>query len=260
VQILALKLILTPLLTGVATWAGRKYGHNISGLLIGLPLNAGPIALFLVLQHGKDFSQASAKGMLFGAVSLALYASVYALLSKRYHFIICGFAGLAVYLAATLFFNLFNLSLLATFVLDIASLLLILKVFPKATGDKFEVIPPRWDIPLRVVLATLFIILLTYISEDLGPNLSGLLSTFPVFGLIFATTTHHLYGYNACRGLLKAVVISLISSSVFFVLIACYIKSLGIFYTFTLSTILCLVVQGLIFSRKKILKKLRIAS
>ena len=242
-QILALKLILTPLLTGAATWAGRKYGHNVSGLLIGLPLNAGPIALFLALQHGDVFASESAKGIIFGAVSLAIYSAVYASLSKKYGLVACVTVGWIAYLAATAFLNLFDFGLLTTFLLTLVALAVILVLFPGYKHGITDIVPPKWDIPLRVVLATLFIIGLTYISGNLGPRLSGLLSTFPIFGTIFATTTHYLYGSDACIRLLRGVIISLFSFTAFFVIIAEYIQSLSVVYTFFFATAICLLLQ-----------------
>jgi uncharacterized membrane protein (GlpM family) len=156
-------------------------------------------------------------------------------------------------LAATFFFNLFDLGLWTTFLITIVVLILLAKAFPAIKKQNLDILPPKWDIPLRIVLATFFIVGLTYLSDNIGPNLSGLLSTFPIFSTIFATTTHYLYGYNAARGLLKAVIISLMSSCVFFVIIALYIKPLSITHTFLLATIVCLVVQSLVFFRGKLM-------
>jgi hypothetical protein len=256
VHVLALKLFLTPLLTGIATWAGRKYGHSISGILIGLPLNAGPIALFLALDHGNNFASLSAKGIVFGAVSLAFYATVYAALSKRFSWFISALTGWVAYLGATFFLRQFDFTLLSTFILTVFALLAFLVFFPKYLDEDIEIVPPRWDIPLRIVVATLFIIGLTYISANLGPKLSGLLSTFPIFGTIFAVTTHHLYGSNACIKLLKGVIVSLFSFSVFFVVISHYLQTSTIGQTFILATLVCLVVQLLImYLGKKIKNK-----
>ena len=253
-QVLALKLFLTPLLTGAATWAGRKYGHSISGILIGLPLNAGPIALFLALDHGNTFASLSAKGIVFGAVSLACYSTVYAALSRRFSWAISALTGWMVYLSATFFLRQFDFSLLSTFILTILALLAFLVFFPKYQDEDLEIVPPRWDIPLRIVLATLFIIGLTYVSASLGPKLSGLLSTFPIFGTIFAVTTHHLYGSNACIKLLKGVIVSLFSFSVFFVVISHYLQTLTIGYTFIIATLVCLIIQLLIMYLVKKIK------
>jgi hypothetical protein len=256
VHILALKLFLTPLLTGVATWAGRKYGHSISGILIGLPLNAGPIALFLALDHGNTFASLSAKGIVFGAVSLAFYSVVYAALSKRFSWFISALTGWVAYLGATFFLRQFDFTLLPTFILTVSALLAFLVFFPKYRDEDLEIVPPSWDIPLRIITATLFIIGLTYISANLGPKLSGLLSTFPIFGTIFAVTTHHLYGSNACIKLLRGVIVSLFSFCVFFVIISHYLQTSTIGYTFLLATIVCLIVQLLVmYLGKKIKNK-----
>lgn len=256
-QILALKLILTPFLTGLATWAGRKYGHSVSGLLIGLPLNAGPIALFLALENGAQFAATSSKGILLGAVSLSLYSIVYASLSKRSHWVLCVIAGWITYLAATFALLEISFSLPAAFVFTLLSLLTLLWVFPKMVDDHQSIIPPKWDIPLRIVLATLFIIGLTYISERLGPKLSGLLGTFPIFGTIFATTTHYLYGYNACRRLMRSVIKSLISLIAFSVVLAEYLPSQGIGPSFFWAIVACLITQAVVLFVGRKIDKLR---
>ncbi|HEY0055700.1 MAG TPA: hypothetical protein VGB63_10115 [Pedobacter sp.] len=252
-QVLALKLILTPLITGLAAWAGRRYGHTVSGLLIGLPLNAGPIALFLALEHGNHFASISAKGILLGAISLGLFSTVYAALSGKYHWVICVAGGWLAYLAATFLLNQFSFSIFGAFALTIISLAGLLAFFPAYKVENLKIFPPRWDIPLRMIMATLFILALTYVSGDLGPNLSGLLSTFPIFGTIFSTSTHYFYGSDACRRLLKGVILSLFSLSVFFVFISVYIECLGIGYTFLFASLICLILQaGLLSLRRKL--------
>lgn len=256
-QLLILKLLLTPILTGGATWAGRKYGHNVSGLLIGLPLNAGPIALFLAMQHGDAFASQSSKGIIFGTVSLALYSAVYAALSKKYNLLICIAAGWTTYLSATLILNQFDFSLLTTFLSSIVLLGIILALFPSYKQLPVSINAPAWDIPLRIILATLFVIGLTYVSQNLGPQLSGLLTPFPIFGTIFATTTHYLYGSDACTRLLRSVVLSMFSFTVFFVVIAGWIQSLSTVETFIWATVSCLLVQGMVVYADGIFEMLR---
>lgn len=247
------------MLTGAATWAGRKYGHNVSGLLIGLPLNAGPIAFFLALQHGDVFAAESAKGVLFGVVSFASYATAYAMLSRKFNVWTCVIAGWVIYLLGTYLLNQISFSLLVTFLLTMLALAMLLIIFPKFKEESTTVKPPKWDIPLRIILATLFIIGLTYISGRLGPQLSGLLTTFPIFGTIFAATTHYLYGSNACIRLLRNAVLSMLSFAVFFLIIALYIRSLGVLQAFVLATVLCLLVQFLVLMlSRRLAKKKRV--
>ena len=48
-EILALKLVLTPVLIGGAGLAGRRWGQGIGGWLVGLPFTAAPVAFFPAL-------------------------------------------------------------------------------------------------------------------------------------------------------------------------------------------------------------------
>ncbi len=239
----------------MATWAGRKYGHSVTGLLIGLPLNAGPIALFLALEQGTAFASVSSKGILLGAVSLSMFSFVYSMLSKKFHWLFCVVAGWITYLSATFFLVQFDWSLLQTFLVTVASLGILLLIFPKFTEGHLAIVPPAWDIPLRIIMATLFIIALTYVSSELGPRLSGLLGTFPIFGTIFAVTTHYLYGADACIRLMRSVVISLFSFSVFFAVLAFSLQPLQIGYSFLLATACCISSQIIVLYIGRMLKK-----
>src|ERR1700682_6369024 len=80
---LVLKLILTPLLLGGVTLAGRRWGPTVSGWLVGLPLTSGPVALFLALEQGTTFAAQAAQSTLLGLVSLAVFCLAYSWLALR---------------------------------------------------------------------------------------------------------------------------------------------------------------------------------
>ena len=65
-NILLLKLILTPLLIGSVSLAGRRWGPTVGGLLVALPLTSGPILFFLALERGAPFTVNTALGTLEG--------------------------------------------------------------------------------------------------------------------------------------------------------------------------------------------------
>ncbi len=48
-NLLLLKLVLSPLLLLMATLAVRRWGAAVGGLLVGLPLTSGPVSIFLAL-------------------------------------------------------------------------------------------------------------------------------------------------------------------------------------------------------------------
>src|SRR6266850_3800757 len=100
---LALKVVLTPTLIGLASLTGRKWGAAVSGWLVGLPLTSAPIALFLALEQGTTFASRAAHGILFGLVSLALFCLTYSWLAFRLSWLLTMLASWVAFFAATFF-------------------------------------------------------------------------------------------------------------------------------------------------------------
>src|SRR6185503_4279626 len=53
---------------------------------------------------------------------------------------------------------------------------------------------PRWDIPARMVITTVLVVLLTKAALVLGPRVSGVLATFPLYAAIMTLFAHRLQG------------------------------------------------------------------
>ena len=82
-MLLLLKLTLAPLLVAMATLATRRWGPNVGGILIGLPLSTAPIFLFLAIDQGLDFAERATIGILLGLVGLVAFAMIYVITSRR---------------------------------------------------------------------------------------------------------------------------------------------------------------------------------
>jgi divalent metal cation (Fe/Co/Zn/Cd) transporter len=82
-QNLAVKLVVTPLLIGAASLAGRRWGDQLGGWLVALPLTSGPVAFFLATDHGVDFAATAAVAMLAGTISQVAFALAYRRLARR---------------------------------------------------------------------------------------------------------------------------------------------------------------------------------
>ncbi|HKD45027.1 MAG TPA: hypothetical protein VKD24_05170, partial [Candidatus Angelobacter sp.] len=80
---LLFKIILAPVLIALVSLAGRRWGPSVSGWLLGLPLNSGPILLFLLLEQGARFASDAARASLLGTLAWAAFCVVYALCSMR---------------------------------------------------------------------------------------------------------------------------------------------------------------------------------
>jgi hypothetical protein len=69
VAVIALKLTLTPAVIAGATLAARRFGPSVGGWLIGLPMTAGPVLLFLAPEHGARFADHVAVGLVAGVAT-----------------------------------------------------------------------------------------------------------------------------------------------------------------------------------------------
>lgn len=63
---LALKITLTPLLIAAASFAQRRWGGAVGGLIAGLPLTSAPVSVFLALEHGPAFAAHAATATMLG--------------------------------------------------------------------------------------------------------------------------------------------------------------------------------------------------
>ena len=70
-HLLIIKLILTPLLMWLVSYASRKWGTAFGGLLSGLPLTSGPVSIYLMIEQGRGFAAESAVSSL-GSVLVSI--------------------------------------------------------------------------------------------------------------------------------------------------------------------------------------------
>jgi hypothetical protein len=103
--LLLVKLTLAPLLVVGSSLAGRRWGHEVSGLLVALPLVAGPILLITTLQHGAHFGAGVATASLLGLVALGLFAVVFARTSQRRGWLVALLVGWLAFLLVALAFS-----------------------------------------------------------------------------------------------------------------------------------------------------------
>jgi hypothetical protein len=244
-MILVLKLLLTPILIAVATLAGRRWGPAFSGWFIGFPLTSAPVSFILALQHGPAFAAQSAVGILAGMVSVCIFCASYILISRKKNGWISASGGILAFLVSTAIWNLFSLSLLPTFAILIALIALLIWVIPQQAVSSKAITAPRWDLPARMILAMLFVVLLTSSASALGPQLSGLFAPFPLFAVILATFTHRQQGAGPARALLRGVILGGFAFSSFFLVAGEFLTRLPIGWTYSCASAAALLVNGL---------------
>lgn len=241
------KLLATPLLIGLATLAGRRWGAVVNGLVVGLPLTTGPISFILANQYGPEFAARAAIGNLAGQVSMCMFCLAYSLLAQRRSWPISATLAVAAFLASTLALNRVAWQLMPAFSVLIGVIALVSGIIPQRAVARRAAAPPKWDLPARIGLATAFVIVLTTFANLLGPQLSGLISTFPIFGVIFAAFTHSQQGVQAASNLLRGVVLGSVSYAFFFLVIGVCLVPLGIPGTYALALGAACVVSGVAY-------------
>jgi hypothetical protein len=246
VDSLALKLVLTPMLVGTASLAGRRWGPAVSGWLVGLPLTSAPIAFFLALNHGVAFAAAVAVGTLSGTISQAAFCVTYGWLAWRWGWLRTVSASCLAFVVSTVVLQSLTLPPVPLFLTVVAALVVALRLMPERTETSATMVGPlpRWDIPTRMVVATVFVLLLTGVAPILGPRLTGLLAPFPLYAAVLTVFAHHLQGAAPAAQVLRGLLLGLFAFAGFFLMLAALIERLGIIPAFATAIAVALVLQA----------------
>ena len=233
---LLLKLVVTPALIGAATLAGRRWGPAVGGWVVGLPFTSGPVALFLALDHGSGFAAGASVGMLAGTISQAAFSLAYGWSAARGPWAASGLGCLA-FAAFTVALDRLAPSLVPALVATAAAVALAIRLLPEGRATVAEAGPPaRWDMPLRMATATVFVVGLTAAAPVLGPRLSGLLSPFPLFGLTLTLFAHRQEGPQGAVAVLRGLLHGLFAPAVFFCVLGALLLPAGIPVAFAAAT------------------------
>ena len=197
--VVMLKLMMAPTLIGLASLAGRKWGPAISGWIVGFPLTTGPVIFILAVQQGTAYATTAALGTLSGGLSLMLFALTYSWLARSFRWPITLTISLLLFFAATFILQQQSFALFPLFLAIISLLLITLRFMPpdRAPTQVTPMALPWWDLPARMIVVTTLVLVLTSFSTVLGPRLTGLLATFPVYASTLSAFAHHLQGPEA---------------------------------------------------------------
>ncbi len=243
-MLLVLKLFLAPMLIGLVSIASRRWGPAVGGWLVSLPLTSAPVILFLAIDQGTAFASSAAQDTMMGIMSVVSFGEVYCWFSFRFGRSISMLAGWGAFFTLTFILKGISLPLLLSFVGVIAYLAVVLTIMPKNQGKGITITPPPWDTPLRMFVATAFVLGLTGAAAILGPQLSGLLTPFPMFATILVVFTHHFQGASSARRLLHGLVAGSFTVVVFFLIISLLVNRWGIAIAFGLALLAAMVIHG----------------
>jgi hypothetical protein len=243
-NILVLKLVLAPIIIGSASFAGRKWGHAVSGWIVGMPLTSGPVIFFLALSHDVAFAANAALGVISGGLSLVLYALTYAWLAMRFRWVVALTGSLVVFGTSTILLQSVTLPIIPVFLAVCAAITLGLWLMPKDVPESGDSETGPWDIPSRILIGTSFILFITGSASFFGSHLTGLLTTVPLYVTILAIFAHRHQGPAAAAHVLRGLLYGLFAFAGFFITLSLLIEKAGIGFSFLSALAVALAIQG----------------
>jgi hypothetical protein len=264
VIVLAVKALLAPTFVTGASIAARRFGLRVGGVVAGLPVVAGPILLVYALVHGRTFAQHAANGTLLGLLSLTAFVVVYGRLASHARWIVCMLAGWVAFAVATLALDGVTVPAGVALALTCAGFVVGLLLLPSAIGEngvsasgedgvsganRVIASPPAWDLPVRAACALVLVLVLTTASGRLGPQLSGLLATFPVITTVLAIFTHSQRGAAETVRLLRGMLAGFGAYAIFCFTLTLSLGALTVADAFVLATVAALIAQATMIAR-----------
>jgi hypothetical protein len=244
-SLLLVKLALAPLLVVGSSLAGRRWGHEVSGLLVALPLVAGPILLITELEHGRHFAADAAAASLLGLVALASFVVVFARVARHAGWPIAVLAGWIAFLAVALAFGQTAIPAGFAFALATGAFALAPRLLPADPPERDMPIAtlPAWDLPGRAIATALLVLGLTGAAAGLGPRLTGVLTPFPVSNTVLAAFLLVLEGPVQLDAFFRGFLRGAFGFAAFCFLVAVLVIPLGVAAAFALALLGALVAQ-----------------
>jgi hypothetical protein len=243
VSLLLLKLTITPAVIALSTLVVRRFGPAFGGWLIGLPLTNGPVALFLTLEHGPAFAANVAKGFIAGIAGEVAFVLAYFTVVRRGGGWVSAVAcGSAVYVVAALTLDAATGSFGVLLAVAVVALLCGLRILP--CGAVVTRTPSRWELPVRMAVATALVFSVTALASTLGPGQSGVATTFPLISTLLAVCVHRSDGPAAAIAVYRGLLAGLFALMGFASTLILVLTRLPVAVTFALAAALTLSIQA----------------
>ena len=237
--LLAIKLLLAPALVVLSSLAARRWGPRLGGILVTIPIVAGPILLIIWLEHGGPFAAQAATAATAANVALAVFALALILLVGRMSWWLALLLTWVAVLAVDLGLARVPVPAWVAFVAAILSLHAVQWVLRRQSTDTVAATRmPWWDLPARAVATAAIVLIVTGAAEAVGPELAGVLAPFPIALSVVCAFAAAQSGRAGVIGLLRGIVPGLDGFAVFCFVVAVTIDRLPGWASFTLATAL----------------------
>jgi len=205
--VLATKMAVTALFVTAATIIAERLGATVGALVATLPVSAGPVYVFLALNHDSTFISSSAVASLALNSATAIYLTAYVLIAQRRSMWLSISLAFVMWLAAVLVLSpvqwaAWSASALNVIVFTACTFIVqpfCLVRIPRTTR-------PWYDFVLRAGLVASLVGVVVTLSFQIGPTGSGVLAVFPVIYTSIMLILHRRVGGPATAAVLANAV------------------------------------------------------
>lgn len=237
-----------------ATVTAERAGPLIGGLVATLPISAGPIYIFLAIDHDAAFIGASALGsMLSNAVNIAFSLTYCLLAQKRSLTESLAGAFLMWGLLIWLLGNQLQLGLWGTIGVNVVAVIIALAVQSRLPSIHFPRMRTYWyDYFLRAGMVATLVGVVVTLSYHIGPAASGNLAVFPIVLTSIAIILHSRVGGRATATVLAHSAVGLGGFGLAMLALHLTAVPLGSVWALTLTLAVSIAVNLIIFFIRRV--------
>ncbi|MGC1925881.1 MAG: hypothetical protein WA706_18975 [Pseudolabrys sp.] len=207
---LVVKMAVTAAFLLAATITAERAGPLIGGLVATLPISAGPVYIFLALDHDAHFIAQSALGSLVTNANNTIFAVVYALLAQSRSLAVSFGVAIGVWTVLMLAGGTVVWTVSSAVILNIVVIAFALWVSVPLRHAPMPRVERCWyDLVLRATMVALLVGVVVTLSFRIGPTASGNLAVFPIVLSSIMFILHHRVGGPATAAIMANAVIGL---------------------------------------------------
>lgn len=226
---LIVKMAVTAGFVLAATLTAERVGSLVGGLVATLPIGAGPVYVFLALDHDAHFIAQSAVASLAINAANVIFAVVYALLAQKRPLAVSLTVAFTVWLILAFAINKVTWTILPALTMNIVVLAVCLYLARPLRHTPIPRSRTRWyDLVLRAILVALLVGTVVTLSFRIGPQASGILAVFPMVLLSIMLIMHRRVGGPATAALMANAVFGLVGFGIACIALHATAESLGV--------------------------------
>jgi hypothetical protein len=194
-----------------ATMTAERVGPLVGALVATLPIGAGPVYVFLALDHDAHFIAQSAVGSLAINAVNVMFAAVYVLLAQKRSLAVSLSIALAAWASMALLIQEVSWTAASATAMNVVVIVICMVLVRPLRLVRMPPVSRRWyDLAMRALLVAALVGVVVGLSFRLGPAVSGNLAVFPVVLISIIFILHNRVGGKPTAAVLANTPLGLI--------------------------------------------------